>query len=724
MARYSPHFMLIFFLCWSSVAIGAEKISQIRIFTPSVELIHELKRENFDVIAVKPGKMMDLFVTASDLIRIEKKGLPYTVIHEDYTAFVVNRALREGDVSPGSMGGFHTFEEVVAFLDALQVAYPGIVSTKFSVGTSLEGQPLWVIKVSDNVLVDESEIEVFYNSLTHAREPQGMETLLYFLDYLTTNYGVDERVTFLVDNREMFFMPVVNPDGYLWNQTTDPGGGGYWRKNRRGNGSSVWGVDLNRNFGYQWGYDNSGSSPYQSDEDYRGTDPFSEPETQVVRDFCTTRDFRTALNYHTHGNVVIRPFGYANVPLNPASDINIYDTWGSLLTAVNHYEYGDIYSTIGYQANGGADDWMYGDQTLKPKIFSFTPELGSWNDGFWPAPSRIEPIAQENLEMNFLIAYLAGQYCYFQEIDWNYSDENANGHPDAGETADVTFSVLSLGLETASAVQVSLIVQHNDVTIDNQVISLGDLLTLEVANNNLNPVEVTFGPSLLTGDEVAFELQLAVDGVVLEKKNIVVLIGAPELCFTDDCETGLAHWTTSGTWNTTTGSYHSATTSFTDSPGGDYSNYADATLRLNETLDLTALANPVLTFWTRWDIESRWDFGQVQISTDGGGSWISLAGKYTTVGSGDGAQPAGEPGYDGTRETWVQETIDLTSFRDNQNLLLQFRLRTDSSLTEDGWYIDDIRIEGYLAANVPTLTPLALILLLTGISAAILRNRG
>ncbi len=120
-----------------------------------------------------------------------------------------------------------------------------------------------MVKISDNPNVNETEPEVLYTALHHAREPVGAMQMLFYMYYLLENYDNDPFIQALVDNTEMYFVPVVNPDGYVYNQTTNPNGGGMWRKNRRNNGSAgLYGSDLNRNYGYMWGYDNNGSSPY------------------------------------------------------------------------------------------------------------------------------------------------------------------------------------------------------------------------------------------------------------------------------------------------------------------------------------------------------------------------------------------------------------------------------------------------------------------------------
>lgn len=302
----------------------------------------------------------------------------------------------------GSMGGYLTFAEVVTELDNMRALYPNLITVRQSLGTSIEGRDLWMVKISDNPDTDEDEMEVLYSGLHHAREPQSMTTVIYFMWYVLENYGTDPTVTNLVDNRELYFVPVVNPDGYAYNQQTNPNGGGLWRKNRRNNGNGTYGVDLNRNYGYQWGYDNSGSSPTPSSETYRGTAGFSEPETQAMRDFALSRHFKTAVNYHGYGNWWIFPWDYRANFYTP--DHSLFVAWSQDMTQFNHYVYGTPNQTVGYTANGASDDWLYGEQTLKAKVYAYSPEIGSSSDGFWPSQARIIPLADENVYPNLVFA--------------------------------------------------------------------------------------------------------------------------------------------------------------------------------------------------------------------------------------------------------------------------------------------------------------------------------
>jgi hypothetical protein len=352
----------------------------------------------------------EVVVYQKDLTKLDDAGLTYQIVHEDLVRFYQSRNPLNLD-----MGGYPTYSEVIDTLDYLYNTYPEIVSERWSIGLSLEGRELWVFKISDNVDSDEDELEVFYNSLTHAREPAGMTWHLYFAEWLCQNYGSDPVATDIVNNRELFFLPVVNPDGYEYNRQTNPNGGGMWRKNRRNNGDGTFGVDLNRNWSYMWGYDNNGSSPYTYDETYRGTAPFSEPETQVVRDFIISRDFSFIVNAHTYGNVWLYPWGYDDIH---TPDHDIFEMIGDSLTALTGYPHGTAWELL-YNTNGDANDWQYGEQTEKPLIFCVAPETGNNSDGFWPAPSRIPELNAEMLPGGIYIAQVAGD---FRGIVFEYPD--------------------------------------------------------------------------------------------------------------------------------------------------------------------------------------------------------------------------------------------------------------------------------------------------------------
>jgi len=159
------------------------------------------------------------------------------------------------------------------------------------------------------------------------------------------------------------------------------------------------------------------------------------------------------------------------------------------------------------------------------------------------------------------------------------------------------------------------------------------------------------------------------------------------------------NWTATGNWDITNQKFVSEPNSFTDSPNGEYPNNYNATFKYDGTIDLTNILGAVIDFQTQWDIEADWDYGQFQVSTNSGSTWIPMTGLYTNPGTGS-FQPNGEPLYDGTQLSWVKESMDLSEFLDEQ-ITFRFLIRSDGSVTEDGWYFDDLNVILYEAGTIP-----------------------
>ncbi len=168
---------------------------------------------------------------------------------------------------------------------------------------------------------------------------------------------------------------------------------------------------------------------------------------------------------------------------------------------------------------------------------------------------------------------------------------------------------------------------------------------------------------------------------------------APQTVAMYDEANNITNWTAAGIWNITTTKYVSAPSSFTDSPGGNYVNNVTSSLRYNNQVALTNVLGAVLEFDTQWSIETDWDYGQIQLSTNNGTNWISLTGQFTNPGTGT-FQPTGEPLYDGTQSTWVHESIDISAYA-GQQVSIRFYFRTDGSQVLDGWYVDNVKVSVY-----------------------------
>jgi hypothetical protein len=283
--------------------------------------IEALRAQGIEVLSfTKHG--FDVLVDDRQLEYILSRNYPVSAVPVDGPA-MATAALDE------NLGLYHTYAELGSVITHLDTTYSAILDV-FTVGTSHEGRTIYGMKISDNPVIDEAEPEALYIGCHHAREIMTVDITLRFAIYLLENYGIDPTITGYVDNREIYFVPMMNPDGHYYVQQNHGGPwGGWWRKNRRDNGDGSYGVDLNRNWGFEWGYDNDGSSPAPSNDLYRGPSAFSEPETQALRDFCNAREFTIWLSYHTYGELLLFPWGYiyANTP-----DHDVFVALGDSLT--------------------------------------------------------------------------------------------------------------------------------------------------------------------------------------------------------------------------------------------------------------------------------------------------------------------------------------------------------------------------------------------------------
>lgn len=646
---------------------------------------------------VKKDKYIISEFSERDVEKIANNGFRYDILIEDMSAYYVERNKQSAGAnespkkkgvnavscfasnyptpsyfSLGSMGGFYTYEEILSELDSMRQRFPQLVTVRQQVSalTTIEGRKLWYVKISDNPDIDEPEPEVLYSALTHAREPEGMQQLFFFMYYLLENYGTDPTATYIIDNTELFFVPCVNPDGYKYNQLTDPNGGGMHRKNCRNTGASNKGVDLNRNYGFEWGYDNIGSSIDPEDETYRGTAAFSEPETQIMKEFTESRSFKLCIDYHCYSNVLINPWSYENLS---TPDSVLYDLLGHAMTETNGFAFGTPYQTIGYNANGGSVDWFYGEQFTKNKIIAFAPEAGDASDGFWPAVNRIEPIAESFTDMNLLLALFAGKYARIAENNPTFT--GGNGY--------VNFSVQCLGLDTPSAFTVTLIPANSSISGTGAPVTMTGMQSGETRNDSIS---FTLSAGLVQGNFIKYYFRVDNSYGYYYTDTITKIYGTPVIIFSDAAG-NMNNWT-STLWNTTTSSYYSPPRSFTDSPSGDYNNNASASISTTNYINLSNVVYAELSFMGKWEVEPGWDYVQVFASTNGT-IWIPLCGKYNHPGNA--YQDNGNPVYDGFQYNWVKETINITDYT-GQSIKLRFRLRSDDYLEYDGFYFDDIKV--------------------------------
>jgi len=299
---------------------------------------------------------------------------------------------------------YRNFTVIRDILFGLEAQYPEIAKV-YDIGDSWETtqgiaeRDIFAIKISDNVPVDEDEPEVLIMSLHHAREWITSELVTELLINITSSYGHDARISWLVDNRELWVVPVVNPDGLEYSLDVDP----MWRKNRRLNWDFTYGVDLNRNYNGSengdplgaWG--GAGTSDTPGDSTYCGEAPFSEPETQAIRDLVYARDFQIGLDIHSYSELVMWPWGYTG---NVTPDDDSLSGIGGRLAAVNGYV--PAQSVLLYPTTGDSLDWLYGGADAYSILF----EIGT---KFHPSSAaEAWEVINENIPALMLGIELAG----------------------------------------------------------------------------------------------------------------------------------------------------------------------------------------------------------------------------------------------------------------------------------------------------------------------------
>lgn len=368
-----------------------EEHSLVKVFLTDKEQLLRIVAMGIDLVEFKPG-YLKVFASREQISKLEEMGLR---IEKLDLSDVMDQSVFE----VGDAGLYHTYDEMIVELQQIESEHSNIAKV-YDIGDSIEGREILAIKISDNPTIEEAnEPDVLYMGAHHAREWISVEIPMYLANYLVDNYGYDPNITAFVDEREIWIVPMVNPDGIEYSQNVFQ----MWRKNKRDNNNngkferSFDGVDNNRNYGYMWGYDDKGSSPYPGSETYRGAYAFSEPENQAIRDLALQHAFVFSISYHSYGQLILYPWGYVD---EDTPDHKLYTDIAAKMAEFNGYVYGNAKDEIIYNTNGDADDWFYGEMGT----LAYTFELGTM---FIPPESQIEEIWLRNKRASLLPLQIA-----------------------------------------------------------------------------------------------------------------------------------------------------------------------------------------------------------------------------------------------------------------------------------------------------------------------------
>lgn len=631
--------------------------------------LEKITSTGIEIIKVKKDLYAEAVARDSDIVKLQTMGIFPQILIGDMEAHYKNEMT--GD---GIFGNYLTYSEALSSMDSVSAAYPGIVSPRVILpnntgNNTWDGNQVWAIKVSDNVSVQEDEPEVLICALHHAREPIGTSICIYFLHWLTDNYGTDDDATWIVDNRQVWIVPMVNPDGYLYNETTS-GYGGMWRKNRRNSGGGNYGVDPNRNYSYMWGYDNSGSSPDPSSDTYRGPSAASEPEVQSMINFFRAHAFGSCIDYHSHSQLYLYPWGYIN---QPTADHWKFDSLTNMMAASNGYQCGRPGQLL-YNVNGGSFDFGYGD-TLKPKVFHISPEVGT---AFWQDNLIDEQIAENHLA-NLMTCWTAGLYLRTAGI--SFTDKKIDGaDAQPGDTVSLILDIFNYAAFD-TGFSVSTVIRSDDPYVEffDPQASYGSVYPLQNKNNGTDLLNFEVSPQTPLGWIVNMTADISAQGGYESNSPFNLMIGTPQNGFYDDLESGSSNWTLTGVWQLRTNYSHSPTHSLGT---GAYGNNQNISATMSNGVDFPV----TLSFWTVYDLENGYDYGYVEIYSTENPVWTNVL------------SVNGEGHF-----TWEYKEIDISNYSSHHNVKVRFRLYSDIYVTKNGWYVDDVAIlSSTFADSVPS----------------------
>ncbi len=261
------------------------------------------------------------YLIPSERIKLENLGFKIETEIEDLNKHFENFWLTDD--------AYHSYQQIIDLADSLENHFPSICKKEI-VGTSLGGRQLAVLKISDNVLTDEPEAEVFFDGGIHGDEIGGPENIIRFARDLCLGYGTNTTITNLINNREIFLYLMVNPDGRV----------NMVRYNNNG-------VDLNRDCGYMW------------DQDGTTFGPFGEVESKALRDFNYNNQFVVYTSYHSGTEFVSFPWSYRPDATNDFAQINQLAQVYVNQSGYSNLPYGAGYAGM-YPINGSTKDSYYG----------------------------------------------------------------------------------------------------------------------------------------------------------------------------------------------------------------------------------------------------------------------------------------------------------------------------------------------------------------------------
>ncbi len=249
-------FILLIFTLLCISTVHAQEMFVARIANPTDAVFKEMINLQMDIAAYSPGILLDLVLDQQQFNQLTAMGYSMKIT-------ITEKEMKQ-NLAGTDLAGYRSYSDLLTELQNIQAAHPTICKL-YDVGDSRGKEytapaynnykhDIWALKVSDNVATEEDEPCIYYMGTHHAREPISLEVAMYILNHIVNNYGIDPDITNSVNNKQIWFIPLVNPNGHkiVWDNVDL-----WWRKNIRDNNNSntintgtTDGVDPNRNYSF------------------------------------------------------------------------------------------------------------------------------------------------------------------------------------------------------------------------------------------------------------------------------------------------------------------------------------------------------------------------------------------------------------------------------------------------------------------------------------------
>ncbi|KAK7882086.1 hypothetical protein WMY93_028260 [Mugilogobius chulae] len=195
-------------------------------------------------------------------------------------------------------GKYYNYVELTDLLHSLSQNY-SLITNLSSIGQSVQGRELWVIRITKDPNTDTPGLPKFkYVGNMHGDETVSRQVLVYLIQYLLANYGKEQRVTELVNTTDIYILPSMNPDGFERSVEGDCGGANGGRNNAKNK-------DLNRSFPDQFAQTK--------------VQPEDVPEVMAMMRWIQEKKF--VLSANLHGGTVVASYPFDDSALHVSKGI-------------------------------------------------------------------------------------------------------------------------------------------------------------------------------------------------------------------------------------------------------------------------------------------------------------------------------------------------------------------------------------------------------------------